>query len=411
MVPEVGADGPRRSHRLRVAPRTRPMVPRSQARWRNRRAWGSTRTPVRARSRGLLRCRFTSSLKALASLSMGWQGTAWVRRDRGKPAAGLAAKRAAWRVGRHQLRMRGLQRYQLAHQRVVVGVRNVRIVQRPAVVGVDVRARSSAARAAGSGAGRSCSVLLPLAVQPATPPTRLARCAAVRRAHPPGVLPWCMKRHGPPFPHSDRAYDRWRQAGPRIRKAPRATRSPFPDEEATSPPCSKANLRQGDRGQKLAARCRTCPARLPAGIRFPRRLRGSAWRCRRLAPSAAVKAGGIHATYLVDSDKGKLARACEGAGAARRGRHRTLPPGQKTQQPYRRALRLRPLATASARPSPESSARHRQQKVKAALDATLELAPDIAEARTFGGTSASITRKSSAEWQRHASPTAPARQA
>jgi len=99
-----------------------------------------------------------------------------------------------------------------------------------------------------------------------------------------------------------------------------------------------------------------------------------------LGASVAIKAGGIHATYLVDSDKEKSARF-DGLAAYADEAIAALP--DEANSHYRRAFALgRYSQTISIT---KALAQGIGGKVKESLDATLRLAPKHAEARTALG--------------------------
>ena len=100
-----------------------------------------------------------------------------------------------------------------------------------------------------------------------------------------------------------------------------------------------------------------------------------------LGASVAIKAGGIHATYLVDSDKDKIARYEALAKLADERDRRAAGRGQQPLSPRLRARPLQPVHfdRQGARPG------HRAARCAQSLDATLKLAPKHAEARTALG--------------------------
>jgi len=180
------------------------------------------------------------------------------------------------------------------------------------------------------------------------------------------------------FPYSDKAYD---YAGDKLAKAWKALHAgdqePFPDEKHVAA-LLKANPKLGKDAAKLAAQLQDAWRAFHRGDFHDAYEAGVALQA--LGASVAVKAGGIHATYLVDSDKEKLARyealaqLAEDAIAA-------LP--DEANSHYRHAFALGRYSQCLS--ITQALAKGIAGKVKVALDATLELAPRHAEAHTALG--------------------------
>ena len=180
------------------------------------------------------------------------------------------------------------------------------------------------------------------------------------------------------FPYPDRAYD---YAGDKLAKSWKALHAgdqePFPDDKHVAA-LLKANPKLGKDAAKLAAQLQDAWRAFHRGDFHDAYEAGVALQA--LGASVAVKAGGIHATYLVDSDKEKLARyealaqLAEDAIAA-------LP--DEANSHYRHAFALGRYSQCLS--ITQALAKGIAGKVKAALDATLELAPRHAEAHTALG--------------------------
>ncbi len=180
------------------------------------------------------------------------------------------------------------------------------------------------------------------------------------------------------FPYPDRAYD---YAGDKLAKSWKALHAgdqePFPDDKHVAA-LLKANPKLGKDAAKLAAQLQDAWRAFHRGDFHDAYEAGVALKA--LGASVAVKAGGIHATYLVDSDKEKLARyealaqLAEDAIAA-------LP--DEANSHYRHAFALGRYSQCLS--ITQALAKGIAGKVKAALDATLELAPRHAEAHTALG--------------------------
>lgn len=185
------------------------------------------------------------------------------------------------------------------------------------------------------------------------------------------------------FPHPDKAFD---YAGDKLARAWKALHAgdqePFPDEKHVAK-LLKANpptLHEigGKEAGKIAAQLQEAWRAFHRGDFQQAHDAGVALKA--LGASVAIKAGGIHATYLVKSDKEKLARYAQLAKLAEEA-IAALP--DEANSHYRHAFALgrysQNLSIAQA------LAQGIAGKVKSSLDAALELAPKHAEARTALG--------------------------
>ena len=176
------------------------------------------------------------------------------------------------------------------------------------------------------------------------------------------------------FPHPDKAYD---YAGDKLAKAwaklHAGDQEPYPDEKHVAK-LLKSNPKLGKDAGKIATALQDAWRAFHRGDFHEAYEAGVALKA--LGASVAIKAGGIHATYLIDGDKDKtaryeaLAKLAEDAIAA-------LP--DEANSYYRRAFALgrysQTISIAKALSMGIGG------KVKEALDATLKLAPKHAEAR------------------------------
>lgn len=185
------------------------------------------------------------------------------------------------------------------------------------------------------------------------------------------------------FPHPDKAFD---YAGDKLARAWKALHAgdqePFPDEKHVAK-LLKANpptLHEigGKEAGKIAAQLQEAWRAFHRGDFQQAHDAGVALKA--LGASVAIKAGGIHATYLVKSDREKLARYAQLAELAEEA-IAALP--DEANSHYRHAFALgrysQNLSIAQA------LAQGIAGKVKSSLDAALELAPKHAEARTALG--------------------------
>ncbi len=180
------------------------------------------------------------------------------------------------------------------------------------------------------------------------------------------------------FPYPDKAFD---YAGEKLVKAwPKlhaGDQEPFPDQKHLAS-LLKTNPKLGKDADKLASELQDAWRAFHRGDFHEAYESGIALKA--LGMSVAVKAGGIHATYLVASDKDKLARyealakLADDAAAA-------LP--DEANSHYRRAFALGRYSQCLS--ITQALAQGIAGKVKTSLDTTLKLAPRHAEARTALG--------------------------
>ncbi len=180
------------------------------------------------------------------------------------------------------------------------------------------------------------------------------------------------------FPHPDKAFD---YAGDKLAKAwPKlhaGDQEPFPDEKHLAR-LLKANPKLGKDAGKLAGQLQDAWRAFHRGDFHEAYESGVALKA--LGASVAVKAGGIHATYLVKSDKEKIARY-EGLAKLADDAITALP--DEANSHYRRAFALGRYSQCIS--ITKALAQGIAGKVKSALDAALKLAPKHAEARTALG--------------------------
>ncbi|MGH8042222.1 MAG: hypothetical protein ACREPN_09285 [Rudaea sp.] len=181
-----------------------------------------------------------------------------------------------------------------------------------------------------------------------------------------------------PFPHPDKAFD---YTGDKLAKAWSKLHAgdlePFPDESQVSRQL-KSNAKLGKGAGKLAAQLQDAWRAFHRGDFQQAHDAGIALRA--LGASVAIKAGGIHAAYLVQSDKEKIARYGVLASLAEEA-IAALP--NEANSHYRRAFALGRYSQCLS--ITQALAQGIAGKVKSALDATLKLAPRHAEARTALG--------------------------
>lgn len=181
-----------------------------------------------------------------------------------------------------------------------------------------------------------------------------------------------------PFPHPDKAFD---YAGDKLAKAwPKLHAGdvePFPDEKHVGK-LLKANPKLGEDPGKLAATLQDAWRAFHRGDFHEAYESGVALKA--LGASVAVKAGGIHATYLVRSDKEKIARYEALAGLAEAAIDAL--PGEANSH-YRRAFALGRYSQCIS--VAKALAQGIAGRVRESLDAALKIAPKHAEARTALG--------------------------
>lgn len=180
------------------------------------------------------------------------------------------------------------------------------------------------------------------------------------------------------FPHPDKAYD---YSGDKLAKAwvklHAGDQEPFPDEKHLAT-LLKANPKLGKDAGALAASLQDAWRAFHRGDFQQAYEQGLALKA--LGASVAIKAAGIHATYLVDDEKAKVARyeelvrLADDAVAA-------LP--NEANSHYRRAFAMGRLSQAIS--ITQALAQGLAGKVRGALDRTLDLAPKHAEAQTALG--------------------------
>ena len=180
------------------------------------------------------------------------------------------------------------------------------------------------------------------------------------------------------FPHPDKAYD---YAGDKLAKSWKTLHAgdlePFPDEKHVGK-LVKANPKLGKDAAALAAELQDAWRAFHRGDFEDAFERGKALKA--LGASVAIKAGGIHATYLVDDEKAKLARY-EALGALADEAIAALP--DEANSHYRRAFAIGRYSQCIS--ITKALTMGLAGKVKESLDATLELAPKHAEAHTALG--------------------------
>ncbi len=191
------------------------------------------------------------------------------------------------------------------------------------------------------------------------------------------------KSNWAPFSHPDKAFD---YTGDKLAKAwPKlhaGDQELFPDEKhvakllKANPELNKLGFSK-DAG-KLAAQLQDAWRAFHRGDLQQAHDAGVALRA--LGASVAIKAGGIHATYLVANDKDKIARY-EALAKLADEAIAVLP--DEANSHYRRAFALGRYSQCLS--ITQALAQGIAGKVKSSLDATLKLAPKHAEARTALG--------------------------
>jgi len=180
------------------------------------------------------------------------------------------------------------------------------------------------------------------------------------------------------FPHPDKAYD---YAGDKLAKAwPKlhaGDQEPFPDDKHIAK-LLKANSALGKDAAKTAAVLQDAWRAFHRGDFHEAYEAGIGLKA--LGASVAIKAGGIHATYLVKNDKDKVARY-EALAKLAQGAIDALP-GEANSH-YRHAYALGRYSQCLS--IAQALAQGIAGKVRTSLDATLKIAPKHAEARTALG--------------------------
>ncbi|MBO9663938.1 hypothetical protein [Dokdonella sp.] len=180
------------------------------------------------------------------------------------------------------------------------------------------------------------------------------------------------------FPHPDKAYD---YAGDKLAKAwPKlhaGDQEPFPDEKHLAA-LLEANPKLGKDAGALAASLQDAWRAFHRGDFQQAYEQGLALKA--VGASVAIKAAGIHATYLVDDEKTRVARYEELVRLADEA-VAALP--NEANSHYRRAFAMGRLSQAIS--ITKALAQGLAGKVREALDRTLDLAPKHAEAQTALG--------------------------
>ncbi|TDR38729.1 hypothetical protein DFR29_11957 [Tahibacter aquaticus] len=180
------------------------------------------------------------------------------------------------------------------------------------------------------------------------------------------------------FPHADKAYD---YAGDKLAKAWKTLHAgdqePYPDEKHVAS-LLKANAKLGKDAAASAEALQDAWRAFHKGEFEAAFEQGKALKA--LGASVAIKAAGIHATYLVDAEKDKLARYEALASLAEEAI--AALPGEANSH-YRRAFAIGRYSQCIS--ITKALAQGLAGKVKESLDATLERAPKHAEAQTALG--------------------------
>ena len=180
------------------------------------------------------------------------------------------------------------------------------------------------------------------------------------------------------FPHPDKAFD---YAGDKLAKAwPKlhaGDQEPFPDEKHIAK-LLNANAKLGKDAGKIAARSQDAWRAFHRGDFHEAYEAGVALKA--LGASVAIKAGGVHAAYLVKSDKDKLARY---ETLAKLGDEAIAALPEEANSYFRRAFAIGRYSQCLS--IAQALAQGLAGKVRVSLDNTLNLAPKHAEARTALG--------------------------
>jgi tetratricopeptide (TPR) repeat protein len=181
-----------------------------------------------------------------------------------------------------------------------------------------------------------------------------------------------------PFPHPDKAFD---YAGDKLAKAwPKlhaGDQEPFPDEKHIAK-LLKANSKLGKDAGKIATQSQDAWRAFHRGDFHEAYEAGVALKA--LGASVAIKAGGVHAAYLLKSDKDKLARY---ETLAKLGDEAIAALPDEANSHFRRAFAIGRYSQCLS--IAQALAQGLAGKVRASLDTTLKLAPKHAEARTALG--------------------------
>jgi tetratricopeptide (TPR) repeat protein len=181
-----------------------------------------------------------------------------------------------------------------------------------------------------------------------------------------------------PFPHPDKAFD---YPGDKLAKAwPKlhaGDQEPFPDEKHVAK-LLKANAKLGKDAGKLATQLQDAWRAFHRGDFHDAYEAGVALKA--LGASVAIKAGGVHAAYLLKSDKDKLARY---ETLAKLGDEAIAALPDEANSHFRRAFAIGRYSQCLS--IAQALAQGLAGKVRTSLDTTLKLAPKHAEARTALG--------------------------
>lgn len=180
------------------------------------------------------------------------------------------------------------------------------------------------------------------------------------------------------FPHPDKAFD---YAGDKLAKAwPKlhaGDQEPFPDEKHIAK-LLKGNPKLGKDAAELAVQSQAAWRAFHRGDFHEAYESGVAMKA--LGASVAIKAGGVHAAYLLKSDKDKLARY---ETLAQLGDEAIAELPNEANSHFRRAFSLGRYSQCLS--IAQALAQGIAGKVRASLDAALKLAPKHAEAHTALG--------------------------
>jgi tetratricopeptide (TPR) repeat protein len=181
-----------------------------------------------------------------------------------------------------------------------------------------------------------------------------------------------------PFPHPDKAFD---YAGDKLAKAWQklhaGDQEPFPDEKHIAK-LLKANAKLGKDAAKIAAQLQDAWRAFHRGDFHDAYEAGVTLKA--LGASVAIKAGGVHAAYLLKSDKDKLARY---ETLAKLGDEAIAMLPDEANSHFRRAFAIGRYSQCLS--IAQALAQGLAGKVRTSLDTTLKLAPKHAEARTALG--------------------------
>jgi tetratricopeptide (TPR) repeat protein len=186
------------------------------------------------------------------------------------------------------------------------------------------------------------------------------------------------KANWAPFPHPDKAFD---YAGDKLAKAwPKlhaGDQEPFPDEKRIAK-LLRANSKLGKDAGELADALQDAWRAFHRGDFHEAYDAGVGLKA--LGASVATKAGGVHAAYLVASDKDKMARY---ETMAKLADEAIIALPDEANSHFRRAFALGRYSQCLS--ITQALTQGIAGKVRASLDATLKLAPRHAEAHTALG--------------------------